>query len=339
MLYSMNYNVIVTGTLGFDYIMNFQGDFTSRIMPDKIHAISLSFLVDELNKNFGGTAGNIAYTLKILGIEPILVSIAGNDFSPYKKFLKSHNISTKNIRIVQDKMTGSYFVVTDQNNNQIGSFYKGATQYANELSVKTVFLGLNQNSLNNNSSLYGEGAVNFAIIAPTDVDAMNKYVLECQELNIPYLFDPAFQIGDFSKQDLFLAIKKAAILIGNDYEIALIKEKLAMTHRELCDAVPILITTLGNKGSLIESVKGKAESLKIGVARLDNESDPTGAGDAYRAGFIVGYLRGFDLQTCGQMGSVAAAYTVEKHGTLTHEFTKKSFKKRYQDNFKEEILL
>lgn len=316
-LQTMNSNIIVTGTLAFDYIMDFPGNFSDRIMPDKIHQISLSFLVDKLSKQFGGTAGNIAYTLKLLGAQPLIISCAGNDFAPYESFLTKLGITTEYISQYKDVVTGSYFVVTDKNDNQIGAFYTGATKYAANLSIKNV---VKKN--------------NVVVIAPTDPKAMMKYVKECQKQKLDYLFDPAFQIDTFLKEDLHKAISKSKILIGNDYEIALIEKKLSLSHKELIRKVPILVTTLGSRGSLIETTN---ESINVDPAKPKNISDPTGAGDAYRAGFLAGYIRGFDHKICGQMGSVAAVYTVEKYGTQTHKFTLKEFKKRFFDNFNEHL--
>ncbi len=307
-------NAVVAGTLSFDYIMDFRGRFSDRIMPEKIHKISLSFLVETLSKQFGGTAGNIAYTLKLLGIDPEIVAPAGNDFTPYKKFLDSKKISIKNIAIHPDVSTSSYFVVTDTDDNQIGSFYLGATKYAINLSI--------------------DKHAGFVVLSPTDPEAMKKYVKECASLR--YLYDPAFQIGTFTPDDLRAGILHAEILIGNDYEIALIEQKLGISHEELVVTTPILITTLGSRGSIIETRK---EAIHIKPAKPKNISDPTGAGDAYRAGFLAGYLRGYDLKICGQMGSVAAVYTVEKYGTQTHTFTKREFMIRYNENYETNIVL
>ena len=328
-------NVIVTGTLSFDYIMDFPGKFADRIMPDKIHKLSLSFLVETLNKQFGGTAGNIAYTLKLLGLEPSILASAGNDFSPYKTFLAKHKISTKYIKEHSDVPTSSYFVVTDKEDNQIGSFYIGAMKYAKELSPL---------------SFPRKRESSFVVLAPTDPKAMKKYVKECRTLKLRYLYDPAFQIATFTPDELREGIEGAEILIGNDYEIALIEERVGISHEELRVMVPIVITTLGNKGSIIETRK---ESIHIKPAKPKNVSDPTGAGDAYRAGFLAGYLRAASsrpglergvvktdvLVVSGQMGSVASVYTVEKYGTQTHTFTKKEFCNRYEENFRTNIKL
>ena len=309
-------NVVVTGSLSFDYIMDFSGRFSDRIMPDKIHKISLSFLVDTLNKQFGGTAGNIGYTLKLLGINPLITAAAGNDFTAYKNFLSSHNILTKYISIHKDLPTSSYFVITDSDDNQIGSFYMGAMKYATRLTIS--------------------GASDFVLITPNDPEAMKQYISQCKKRSLLYLYDPAFQIGNFTADELWEGITGAKIFIGNDYEMSLIEHKLEISHNKLLTMIPICITTLGAKGSLVET---KDESIHCKPAKPEKIIDPTGAGDAYRAGFIAGYLRGYDLKICGQMGSVAAVYTVETYGTQTHTFTRTDFIKRYKENFHDIIRL
>lgn len=312
-------NVLIIGTLAFDYIMNFSGRFADRIMEDKIHSISLSFLVDKLSKQYGGTSANIAYTLKLLGTEPLIFVSAGNDFSAYKTYLQKKKISTKYISLVKDVPTSSYFVVTDQDNNQIGSFYIGASKYAAAKSLQEV----NEH-------------IDLAIIAPTIPQAMKKAVNECQAGKIPYIYDPAFQIAIFTKEELKTGITGAKFLIGNDYEISMIEDKLEVSHEELVAMVPAVITTIGDKGSIIET---RTESIHIKPAKPKSTTDPTGAGDAYRAGFIAGYVRGYPLDICGQMGSVAAVYTVETYGTQTHSFTKKEFVERYEENYHSVIRL
>lgn len=313
-------NIIVTGSLSYDYIMDFRGLFCDRIMPDKIHKISLSFLVDKLNKQLGGTAGNIGYSLKLLGVDPIIIAPAGRDFEIYEQFLIKNNINLSGIVKFPKSDTSSYFVITDKEDNQIGSFYSGALKHAQSLSIKK-FIDKNKS---------------FIILSPTDPKAMVKYVRECRGNNYPYMYDPAFQIATFTKDELLEGIDGAQILIGNDYEICLLEQKLGISHEELIVSVPILVTTLGSKGSIIET---RNESIHIKPALAKNTSDPTGAGDAYRAGFIAGYIRGFDLVTCGQMGSVSAVYTVEKYGTVTHTYTTEQFIDRYQENYREKLKI
>ena len=315
----MTTNIVVTGTLSFDYIMDFNGKFSDRIMPDKLHCLSLSFLVDKLNKQMGGTAGNIAYSMRLLGMNPAILAPAGNDYAPYQAFQKKHKINTDYIKPFINESTSLYFVMTDQSHNQIGSFYMGATKYAKKLHISDV-----------------PKKEKLVILSSTEPVAMRRYVQECIQLKIPYLYDPSFQIGNFTADELEYDIGYAQILIGNDYEIALIEEKLAVSHEELITRVQILITTLGSRGSIIET---RYDALHIRRAIPISECDPTGAGDAYRAGFVTGYLKGFPLDVCGQMGSTTAAYTVEKYGTQTHEFTKREFCNRFRENFGKEISL
>jgi adenosine kinase len=312
-------NIVVTGSFGFDYIMDFGGRFGDRIMPDKIHCLSLSFLVDKLSKQYGGTAGNIAYTLNLLGITPLVLAPAGNDFVPYREFWEANKIPMKYVAIHKNVSTSAYFVMTDRDDNQIGSFFTGAMMYAKKLHIPSV-----------------KDPYAFVMLAPTEPKAMKQYVRECTRLGKEYMYDPAFQIGNFTASDLRDGITHAKILIGNDYEIALIEQKLGISHEELILMVPILITTLGPKGSIIET---RHDAIHVKRANAENVCDPTGAGDAYRAGFLAGYLRGFPLDVCGQMGATAAVYTVEKYGTQTHTFTPKQFIARYKENFGKRIVL
>ncbi|MFZ2024845.1 MAG: PfkB family carbohydrate kinase [Microgenomates group bacterium] len=311
--------IVVTGSIGYDYIMGFQGKISDRIMPDKIHTISLSLLADKLHKQFGGTAGNIAYSLKLLGVEPIVQTYAGNDFASYREFWNKHAIATHHVAIDQKNSSGTYFVVTDQADNQIGAYYKGA--------------------LVRNTSLHLSGIherFELVVISANEPKAMVQYVTECAKQKIPYMYDPSFQIGNFSKKELYDGVRHAAMLIGNDYEIALLEKRLEITHSDLLALCPIVITTLGAKGSLIET---REKRIPIRPAKVKAIVDPTGAGDAYRSGFLGGFTRGFDLKTCGQMGSIAAVYTVEEFGTQTHMYTKKEFCTRYKKNYKNILSL
>ncbi len=311
--------IIVTGSLSFDYIFNFPGKFKDHILAEKIHLLNLSFLTDKLNKNLGGTAANISYNLSLLGEQSIILATAGKDFAPYKRFLKKAGIETKYIKTYKNDFTSNYFALVDQRDNQIGGFYAGAMTKAKTLSITKM-----------------TGPIDLVVISPTEPKAMVKFVNECQQLKLPYLFDPGMQLPRLTKSELLKGINKAEILIGNDYEISLMRKRTNLTKRQLLSKVKILITTLAERGSLIETQKKK---IKIKAAKPKNVSDPVGAGDAYRAGFVAGYLRGYNLRTCGQMGSVAAAYTVEKYGTMTHRFTKKEFEKRYYHNFYAKITL
>lgn len=311
--------ILVTGSLAFDFIMNFPGRFGDQIMPDKIHVLNLSFLTDRLRNNLGGTAGNVAYNLSLLGERTAILATAGKDFAPYKKFLKKNKVNTEYIRVYKDTYTSNYFVIVDELDNQLGGFYSGAMERAERLSVKDV-----------------QDKIKLAVIGPSTPMAIFKFARECQGLGIPFLFDPGMQIPRLNKEQLLRGLAGAKIFIANDYEFALILKKTGLTKRSLLKQVEILITTLAEKGSIIDT---RNKTIKIRAARPKNTCDPVGAGDAYRAGFISGYLRGFNLKTCGQMGSVCAVYTVEKYGTTTHCFTKRGFEKRYQENYEETLKL
>ncbi|TSC53370.1 MAG: adenosine kinase [Microgenomates group bacterium LiPW_16] len=303
--------IIITGSLAFDFIMDFPGKFSDHILPEKIHAINLSFLVKTMKKQRGGTAGNIAYNLALLGLRPTILAAAGNDFADYKNFLKKSGVDTSMIRIIRVEPTASAFIFTDMADNQITGFYPGAMRQATKLKIE---------------------AADFVVIAPNEPEAMINFAKECQKFGIPYLFDPGMQLPRLSVEDLACGVRVAKILIGNDYEMALINEKL----KRKMDKDKILITTLGEKGSIIEA-DGKI--YKIPPAKPKKVLDPTGAGDAYRAGFLAGYLRGFHLSVCGKMGSVCAVYTVEKYGTQTHRFTLREFTERYKQNFKQNLSI
>lgn len=299
--------------------MGFPGKISERIMPDKIHTISLSLLADKLHKQFGGTAGNIAYSLKLLDVEPLVQTYAGNDFSEYKAFWKTQKIQTTYIAVDTKNSSGTYFVVTDQADNQIGAYYKGALVHTSLLHLARI-----------------HEPFDFVVISANEPKAMTQYVRECMEHKIPYMYDPSFQIASFSKKELHDGVSHASIFIGNDYEISLLEKRLEITHKGLLRLCPVVITTLGAKGSRIES---DTKQMLIRPAKVKGIVDPTGAGDAYRSGFLAGFMRRFDLRTCGQMGSVAAAYTVELFGTQTHSYTKKEFCTRYKKNYKNRLVL
>jgi adenosine kinase len=313
--------ILVIGSLSYDRIMEYKGVFTDRIMPDKLHTISLSFLADTMHTRFGGTAANIGYTLRLLGMDPHIHAPAGHDFAPYAKFLRSHKIDLSGIKTVKDEPTGTYFALTDSNHNQIGSFYTGALKHAAVYPVT--------------KSILSDAA--YAIISPTTPVAMMQAVDACMSSGVPYLFDPAFQIADFSLAELLRGIDNADIVIGNDYEIALLAERLSLTHEALVKRCRTFVTTKGHAGSTIEShEEGTFDVPPVsGVEAID----PTGAGDAYRGGFIAGYLRGYDLLTSARMGSVAAAYTVELSGTVTHHYSKKAFSHRFVSAYKTPITV
>lgn len=298
--------VVVTGSLAFDFIMNFPGKFSDYILADKIHKINLSFLVDQIRQGRGGCAGNIAYNLTLLGGKPLIVGVLGRDGKEYARWLKRKGVDVSQIFFSQ-KNTAMAFVMTDRVDNQLSSFYPGASE-VRSLSLRKL-----------------KFKPDLVIISPTNPLVMKKFVKECQNLGYPYLYDPGMQLPRFTAREVATGVKEAKMVIGNDYEMELINQK---------SKDQIWITTLGSKGSVIE-YQGK--KIKIPPAKPKNESDPTGAGDAYRAGFVWAYFQGMSLEKAGRVGGLVAAYTVEKYGTTTHRFTMKEFKKRYKENFGERL--
>lgn len=313
----MNKHILITGSLAFDLIMDFPGKFLEHIDVTKLHILNVSFLVESLKKERGGNSANMAFTLSLLGMDTAILSSAGNDFAPYDKFLKENGIDSSEIKIIEGDFTATAMIMTDKSDNQISAFYPGAMNQNINLSLKNL-----------------KNKADFAVITPDLPGAMAKFAKECRELQLPYLFDPGMQLPALSNEQLKGGIEGAEILIGNDYEMGVIKKRLFMTELDLLSKVKILITTLGERGSIIQT---RTQEFTIVAVRTDNVFDPTGAGDAYRAGFLAGYLRDFDLKTCGQMGSVASCYAIEQYGTTNHKFSIPEFKKRYKENFGEEI--
>lgn len=311
--------ILVTGSLAFDQIMDFPGKFSDHILPDKIHTLNVSFLVHSMRRGFGGTAGNIAYTLSLLGCSCTILGLVGDDFVPYKEFLDKNEVDTSYIKVLNKHQTSAAFGITDKSDNQIWGFYEGADSIADHLSVNEV-----------------KGKIDFAIIAPHNPQAMLNFVADYTKRKIPYLFDPGMQLRYLEGDDLKLAFMGATIIIGNDYEIEVMQRKTSINNLHRHYKNKIVITTLGEKGSIV-SYNGQL--IEVPSAKVRNISDPAGAGDAYRSGFVAGYIRKFPLKICGQMGSVSAAYTVEKYGTTTHSFTIDQFVKRYNENYQEDLRL
>lgn len=317
--------ITVTGSLAFDHIMDFPGKFSDHIMPDKIHQINLSFLVNNLSKQKGGTAGNIAYNLALLNCPVSILGIAGSDFSEYADFLKDAGVDVSQIKIIPDEVTSQAFITTDQKDNQLAAFYPGAMKHVHTLHIDSV-----------------SPKPGLVVISPTTPQAMTNFVNKCKKLNIPYMFDPGLTLPRLTAEQLTEGVNGAEILIGNDYEISLLSNKLPtsrgeqVTSNRLLENVKILVTTLGEKGSIVQT---HSNSIQVKPAKPQAVVDPTGAGDAYRAGFLAGYTRGLDLKICGQMGSVAACYAVEKYGTTSHKFSIQEFCERYKSNFGSELKL
>jgi adenosine kinase len=307
--------ILVAGSLAFDQIMDFHGDFKDHILPDKMHTINLSFLVGELKKQRGGCAANISYSLALLDQPTKIVATAGRDFDGYRQWLVEQGIDVSGIRIYEEHSTACAFITTDRADNQITGFHPGAMARAKELSLKEAW---NAKDL-------------LAIVAPDDPEAMVRHCREAKEADIPLYFDPSFQVIAMDGDVLAEAADGARSVFLNDYEFAVFQEKTGRDEKALLDLAETWVVTLGEKGSEIHR-RGR-EKVAIPAAPVNQVLDPTGAGDAYRAGFLAGVARGLDLAVCGRMGSVSASYAVEAYGTSNHRYTRAEYERRYDEAF------
>lgn len=313
-------NIVVTGSIAYDYLMRFPGNFLDHVKPDRLQKLSLSFLVDDMVKQRGGCAPNIAYTLALLGERPRVMGTAGKDFGEYRAWLESHGVDTSAIKIIPDVFTASFFATTDEALNQIASFYTGAMAYARELSFRDL-----------------EGAVDLTIVSPNDPEAMVKYPRECRELGIPYIYDPSQQVVRSDPEDLRDGLIGADILVVNDYEFELLKDRTGMSEEEIQSAVRrAVVVTLGAEGARIRPCEDPEADIHVPAAPPQAIVDPTGVGDAFRAGLIKGLALGLSWEACGRLGSLAAAYVLETRGPQTHSFTLEAFVSRYRSVFGED---
>jgi len=307
-------SIIVTGSVAFDYLMSFPGRFREHILPEQLHQISLSFLVDSMRKQRGGCAPNIAYSLALLGERPAVMATVGQDFGEYRTWLEDHGVDTSAIVEVEGEFTSSFFVNTDLENNQIASFYIGAMGRADQLSFHNL----------------DASQIDLAIVSPNAPAAMVKYPRECQELGIPYLYDPSQQIIRLSSEELLDGARGTRMLIVNDYEFGMIKNKTGLSDEALLALAESTIVTRGEDGSTIYA---DGQEFHIPVAPPNPLAEPTGVGDAYRAGIIKGLLRGYSWETTGRIAALAATYVLEQHGTQNHRYSLNEFVERYRRAF------
>jgi len=309
-------SIVVTGSVAYDYIMSFPGQFREHILPDKIDILSVSFLVDSLKRQRGGCATNIAYNLALLGERPTIMATVGEDFADYRAWLEERGVDTSGVLVIKDEFTASFFVSTDQRGSQIASFYTGAMSKAGRLSFRE----------------RDHRAIRIAIISPNDPDAMGAYVKECCELGIPYIYDPSQQIIRLSAEQLVDGTRGAAMLIVNDYEFEMIKNKTGLSDADLVRLADRLIITCGERGSTIVTPE---ETIQIPAVCPERLADPTGVGDAYRAGIIKGMLHGASWGATGRVAALAATYALEENGTQNHRYSTSDFVARYIRTFGE----
>ena len=307
--------LVVTGSIAFDYLMSFPGKFTEHFLPEHMHRVSLSFLVDSMDKRRGGCAPNIAYTLALLGERPLVMATAGQDIGDYKAWMDAAGIDTSAVKVVPDKFTASFFCSTDQANNQIASFYTGAMANAGELSFKTV------------AGLRDDGLV---IISPNDPEAMVQYAEECSTLGIRYIWDPGQQCARMDGQQLKEGITGAFMVIVNDYEFELLRQKTGLSEEDILREVEVLVVTRGEHGCTVVAKGVRHDVAAVPPVRI---ADPTGVGDAFRGGFMKGLATGASYEECARMGSVAATYALEHLGGTSHAYTMKEFRARYDQAY------
>lgn len=311
--------IVLCGSLSVDQIMTFDGLYEELIQPEKLHVLSIAPLVKNLRRTPGGIAGNIAYSLALLGEKPVLYSAIGQESISYMNDLEKIGVDVS--QVYYSKIpTATFSVLTDKNDCQVGGFYPGAMGDSASLTIKKF-----------------KDADVLIVISAHDPKQMIIQAQECQRYGKRMVFDVGQQVLALSGEELQVGLDAAEILVVNDYEMGLLVKKTGLTQDEIIKKVRVCIVTLGEKGSVIYAEKNNWEPILVDAIRVSKVVDPTGAGDAFRAGFLYGYVRGWDLKKSAQLGSVVAAFAVEKHGTQEHSFTWKTIQKRYERQYAEKI--
>jgi adenosine kinase len=308
-------NIYISGSMAYDRIMDFPGSFADYILPEKIHVLNVCFNVTSLIEKFGGTAGNIAYSLGLLGERPVIIATIGKDHGPYFSWLQQNGLSVEGINIVHEEFTAGAYITTDKADNQITGFNPGAMKKATSFDL---------------SSADPDNSV--VLIAPGNLEDMIGYAATCRKMGIRYICDPGQSLTLWTCEQLRDWIKGSMMLITNDYELEVIMKMTGLQKKEMLGLTGMIITTLGEHGSLIS---GSGKDRQVPAAKVSDVLDPTGAGDAYRSGLIKGLALGKDIETAARMGAVAATYAIEKYGTQEHHFTYEDFAERYKLNFGE----
>jgi adenosine kinase len=307
--------LVVTGSLAYDYLMTFPGRFREHLLQDRMHRMTVSFLVDDMRKLRGGVAGNITYSLALLGERPLLVATAGDDFAEYRGALETAGVDTSGVRVVPGTFTASCFINTDQDANQLVAFYAGALAHAQLASLEPL----------------GLGPSDLVVISPADPAAMEASVASCLKGRVPYLFDPGKQTPRLEAEQILKGMKTAAVVVGNDYEFGLMAQKTGHSEAALQAFAPVTVVTKGELGSTI-LIRGQT-AVEVPTAPIGALVDPTGAGDAYLAGLVFGVARRLPWPTVGRVAALTAAYTIEQRGCQEHHFTRAEFLARYRKAF------
>ncbi len=307
--------IYISGSMAYDRIMNFPGKFTDSILPDQLHNLNVSFFIDRLDEKLGGNAGNITHSLFLLGERPYVVGSLGKDGGRYLQLFEDRGLPIEGLNVLDSELTASAYISTDQSNNQITAFHAAAMMTPSGYT----FPHLNAQK-------------DWGIICPSNLDDMKIHPRIYQEKGVRYIYDPSQQIPVLGKDDMLAAIKGAYLLAGNDYEIQLIQNATGLNKKELLSLTTAgIITTLGEKGSLVTHKDG--QEVYVGVVKVKGIVDPTGAGDAYRAGLLKGLCQGFDLVESAKLGATCAAYCIEEYGTQEHNFSLEAFQLRHLASF------
>jgi adenosine kinase len=306
-------SALICGSMAYDTIMVFHDKFKHHILPEKIHMLNVSFLVPVIRREFGGCAGNIAYNLKLLNEEPLIMATVGHDFEPYAQWLNEHKISGQYIHTLDNQYTGQAYITTDQDDNQITAFHPGAMNFSHLNSVPTV-----------------KNDIRIGIVSPDGKEGMELHAKEFAKLEIPFIFDPGQGMPMFSGSELITLVELATWLTLNDYESELMQERTGLSLSQLAEKVKALIITKGSEGSIIYT---EGKEISIPAAPVTSLSDPTGCGDAYRAGLLYGLLNDLDWDVTGRIASLMGAIKIEHHGTQNHWFNLEKFKHRYFESF------
>jgi len=309
---------LICGSLAYDTIMVFHDQFKNHILPDKIHILNVAFLVPDMRREFGGTAGNIAYNLNLLGGKPLIMATVGDDFVSYAGWLNDNGLDMAHVRRIAGNYTAQAFITTDTDDNQITAFHPGAMNFSHENTV---------------ASAQG---VKLGIIAPDGRDGMFQHAREFRNADIPFLFDPGQGLPMFSGDELMQFIGMADYMALNDYEAQLMQEKTGQTIEVLAQQVEALIVTLGARGSVIHA---RGQRHEIPCVEADDVVDPTGCGDAYRAGLLYGLAQGWDWVTTGQLAAVMGAIKIASRGGQNHRPTRAEIAERYRRAFGAEIVI
>jgi adenosine kinase len=306
-------DILLTGSVAYDYLMTFPGLFKEQILPERLEQISLSFLVDSMSRQRGGIAPNIAYTMALLGQHPRVMATVGEDFADYRAWLDKAGVDTSLMEVVPGLFTASFFATTDRSNAQLASFYPGAMGVASKQSLTEV-----------------RPRPDLVVVSPNAPDAMTKFAAECRELKIPYLYDPSQQILRLEGSELARDMECAHFLFVNDYEFGLISKKTGWDLPQMLKHVDVVVVTRGKDGATVYT--GSSEYFIPTVPERE-VVDPTGVGDAFRGGFLAGYAQGFDWKLCGEVGSLAAVYCLEQKGTQNHTYNRAEFVNRFREHF------